>query len=365
MLSYLINLSVKNKFIVILLTVFVIGFGLYSLSQIPIGAVPNVTNNQVQVITTSRNLSTQDTEQFITYPVELEMANLPGVQEIRSISNFGLSVVTIVCDDDRGTFLPRQLIAEKIKSASEKIPEGFGTPEMGPVTSGLGEIYQYVLDAEPAYKDRYTTQDLRTIQDWIVKRQLSGIPGVVEVNTWGGFLKQYEVAISQGAYVAPETLIVEIVDNKSVHLELAVFEKDIMRVKKGQKLKFNVPEVLPDTLAGSVHLVGTSLESNRTVRVHGDIENENYIFLTGMFVEADIITETAMAFAVPSRAVVETDSNLYVLVLEKEKNGIYHFSQKEVVVDAQYNGYSALKNAQEFNPQTQFLIKGAFKLLGE
>jgi cobalt-zinc-cadmium efflux system membrane fusion protein len=174
-----------------------------------------------------------------------------------------------------------------------------------------------------------------------------------------------KVAISQGAYVAPETLIVEIVDNKSVHLELAVFEKDIMRVKKGQKLKFNIPEALPDTLAGSVHLVGTSLESNRTVRVHGDIENENYIFLTGMFVEADIITETAMAFAVPSRAVVETDSNLYVLVLEKEKNGIYHFSQKEVFADAQYNGYSALKNAQEFNPQTQFLIKGAFKLLGE
>ena len=150
MLSYLINLSVKNKFIVILLTVFVIGFGLYSLSQIPIGAVPNVTNNQVQVITTSRNLSTQDTEQFITYPVELEMANLPGVQEIRSISKFGLSVVTIVFDDDMGTFLPRQLIAEKIMSASEKIPEGFGTPEMGPVTTGLGEIYQYILDAEPA-----------------------------------------------------------------------------------------------------------------------------------------------------------------------------------------------------------------------
>jgi len=196
MLSYLINLSVKNKFIVILLTVFVIGFGLYSLSQIPIGAVPDVTNNQVQVITTSRNLSTQDIEQFITYPVELEMANLPGVQEIRSISKFGLSVVTIVFDDDMGTFLPRQLIAEKIKSASEKIPEGFGTPEMGPVTKGLGEIYQYVLDAEPAYKDRYTTQDLRTIQDWIVKRQLSGIPGVVEVNTWGGFLKQYDVAIN-------------------------------------------------------------------------------------------------------------------------------------------------------------------------
>ncbi|MDB4289688.1 CusA/CzcA family heavy metal efflux RND transporter [Flavobacteriaceae bacterium] len=196
MLSNIINFSIKNKFIVLLFTTFIIGFGLYSLSQIPIGAVPDVTNNQVQVITTSRNLSTKDMEQFITYPVELEMANLPGVKEIRSISKFGLSVVTIVFEDAMGTYLPRQLIAEKIKSASEKIPKGFGTPEMGPITTGLGEIYQYTLDVKPEFKDRYTATDLRTIQDWVVKRQLSGIPGVVEVNTWGGFLKQYEVAIT-------------------------------------------------------------------------------------------------------------------------------------------------------------------------
>ena len=195
MLSNIIDLSIKNKFIVLLLTLSIVGFGLFSLSKIPIGAVPDVTNNQVQVITTSRNLSTQDIEQFITYPVELEMANLPGVKEIRSISKFGLSVVTIVFDDEMGTYLPRQLIAEKIKSASERIPEGFGSPQMGPISTGLGEIYQYILDVEPAYKDRYSPTQLRTIQDWIVKRQLSGIPGVVEVNTWGGFLKQYEVAL--------------------------------------------------------------------------------------------------------------------------------------------------------------------------
>lgn len=196
MLSRIIEFSIKKKFIVLLFTAFLIGFGLYSLTQISIGAVPDVTNNQVQVITTSRSLSTQDMEQFITYPVELEMANLPGVLEIRSISKFGLSVVTIVFEDNMGTYLPRQLIAEKIKSASEKIPEGFGRPEMGPITTGLGEIYQYILDVKPGYKDKYSTTDLRTIQDWVVKRQLSGIPGVVEVNTWGGFLKQYEVAIS-------------------------------------------------------------------------------------------------------------------------------------------------------------------------
>ena len=195
MFSKIINFSIRNKFIVLLFTAFIALIGLYSLSQIPIGAVPDVTNNQVQVITTSRSLSTQDMEQFITYPVELEMANLPGVQEIRSVSKFGLSVVTIVFDDDLGTYLPRQLIAEKIKSASSRIPEGFGTPEMGPITTGLGEIYQYILDVDAKHKDQYTATDLRTIQDWIVKRQLSGIPGVVEVNTWGGFLKQYEVAI--------------------------------------------------------------------------------------------------------------------------------------------------------------------------
>ena len=202
MLSHIITFSIRNKLIVLLFTVFVIGFGFYSLSRISIGAVPDITNNQVQVITTSRNLSTQDMEQFITYPVELEMANLPGVLEIRSITKFGLSVVTIVFDDDLGTYLPRQLIAEKIKSASEKIPEGFGTPFMGPITTGLGEIYQYILDVEPGYKDKYSATDLRTIQDWIVKRQLSGIPGVVEVNTWGGYLKQYEVAITTEKLIA-------------------------------------------------------------------------------------------------------------------------------------------------------------------
>lgn len=196
MLEKIIAFSLKNKLIVLLFTLTIFAFGIFSVFQISIGAVPDVTNNQVQVITTSRNLSTQDIEQYITYPVEIEMANLPNVKEIRSISKFGLSVVTIVFDDEIGTYLPRQLIAEKIKTASEKIPAGFGTPEMGPITTGLGEIYQYVLDVKPAYKDHYSVTDLRTIQDWVVKRQLSGIKGVVEINTWGGYLKQYEVAIN-------------------------------------------------------------------------------------------------------------------------------------------------------------------------
>ncbi len=196
MLEKIIRFSLNRKLIVLLFTLAIFVYGIYSVFHIPIGAVPDITNNQVQVITTSTNLSTEDIEQFITYPIEMEMANLPGVQEIRSVSKFGLSVVTIVFDESMGTYLPRQLIAEKIKTASELIPEGFGSPEMGPISTGLGEIYQYVLDVKPEYKDRYSVADLRTIQDWIVKRQLSGIPGVVEINTWGGYLKQYEVAIN-------------------------------------------------------------------------------------------------------------------------------------------------------------------------
>ena len=196
MLNKILAFSLRNKLIVILFTLTVAAFGLFAVFKIPVGAVPDITNNQVQVITTSGNLSTQEIEQFITTPVEMEMANLPGVKEIRSISKFGLSVVTIVFSDNIGTYLPRQLIAEKIKSASANIPEGFGTPGMGPITTGLGEIYQYIIDVKPEYQERYTPMDLRTIQDWIVRRRLSGIDGVVEINSWGGYLKQYEIAIN-------------------------------------------------------------------------------------------------------------------------------------------------------------------------
>ncbi len=212
MLGNILGFSLRNKLMVLLFTGTIAGFGLYSLTQIPIGAVPDITNNQVQVITTSRNLSTLDVEQFLTYPVELEMANLPGVKEIRSVSKFGLSVVTVVFEERMGTYLPRQLLAEKLKSAAEKIPEGFGVPEMGPITTGLGEVYQYILDTKPGYDSLYSPMELRTIQDWIVKRQLSGIPGVVEVNTWGGYLKQYEVSVDPDRLQAMGVTLGELFD---------------------------------------------------------------------------------------------------------------------------------------------------------
>jgi cobalt-zinc-cadmium resistance protein CzcA len=247
MLERIIQYSLQNKLMVLLLTVIMVGFGIFSLVNIPIGAVPDITNNQVQVITTSRNLATQDVEKFLTYPVELEMANLPGVKEIRSISKFGLSVVTIVFEDKMGTYLPRQLIAEKIKSAEQRIPSQFGTPFMGPVTTGLGEIYQYVIDVDPKHEDQYNITDIRTIQDWVVKRQLSGIPGVVEVNTWGGSLKQYEVAVNPELLRAMDISLTEVYDALEKNNSIAgggYIEKDNESYFiRGEGLVTSIPDI--------------------------------------------------------------------------------------------------------------------------
>ncbi len=196
MINKIIAFSIHNKFIVGLLVLALIGTGLYSMYTVNLGSVPDITNNQVQVITVSQNLSTEDMEQFVTYPVELAMGNLPGVEEIRSISRFGLSVVTIVFADDMGTYLPRQLVQEKLNELQETIPEAFGTPSLGPISTGLGQIYEYTLQPQPGYDTVYSPMELRTIQDWIVKRQLTLLDGVVEVNSFGGYIKQYEVAIN-------------------------------------------------------------------------------------------------------------------------------------------------------------------------
>ena len=195
MINKIIDFSINNKFIIGLLTLTIVAAGIWSMTQVPIDAVPDITNNQVQVITQAPNLGTQDIEQFVTYPVEVAMSNLPDVKEIRSISRFGLSVVTIVFDDAIGTYLPRQLVSEKLNEVKEEIPNGFGTPTMGPISSGLGEIYQYTLKVKPEYKDKYSITDLRTMQDWIIQRQMAMVEGVIEVNAIGGKIKQYEVAV--------------------------------------------------------------------------------------------------------------------------------------------------------------------------
>lgn len=195
MINQIISFSISNKLIVGLLIIALIAGGIWSITMVPLDAVPDITNNQVQVITQAPNLGTEDIEQFVTYPVEVAMANLPGVLEIRSISRFGLSVVTIVFEDDMGTYLPRQLVTEKLTEVNAEIPEGFGEPSLGPISTGLGEIYQYTLKVDSAHRDNYSLADLRTMQDWIVARQMAMVPGVVEINAIGGKIKQYEVDV--------------------------------------------------------------------------------------------------------------------------------------------------------------------------
>lgn len=166
---------------------------------LPIDAVPDITNNQVQVVTVSPTLAPQEVEQLITFPIEVAMSNIMNVQEIRSVSRFGLSVVTVVFKESVPTLDARQLVNEQIQTVAGEIPSNLGVPEMMPITTGLGEIYQYVLKVAPGYEKKYDAMELRTIQDWIVKRQLSGIPGIVEINSFGGYLKQYEVAVDPDA----------------------------------------------------------------------------------------------------------------------------------------------------------------------
>lgn len=195
MINHIIQFSIRNKLAVGLFIFALILYGSYSLTQLPIDAVPDITNNQVQVITVSPTLATQEVEQFVTYPIERTMATLPDLTEIRSISRFGLSVVTIVFKDNVNIYFARQLVNERLKEAESEIPSGAGEPELAPVSSGLGEIYQYVLKLKKGYEHKYSAMDLRTMQDWIVSRQLLGTPGVAEVNSIGGYLKQFEVAI--------------------------------------------------------------------------------------------------------------------------------------------------------------------------
>jgi len=231
MIDKIIAYSIKNKFIVSLILFALIGAGIYSLKTINLDSVPDITNNQVQVITISQNLSTVDIEQFVTYPVELAMANLPGVIELRSVSRFGLSVVTIVFKDDMGTYLPRQVVQEKLNAVKDQIPSQFGEPFMGPITTGLGEIFQYTIKPKQGYDTTYTPMELRTIQDWIVKRQMALIPGVVEVNSFGGNIKQYEIALNPdklNAMNVSMTEVFEALENNNVNTGGAYIEKSHM-----------------------------------------------------------------------------------------------------------------------------------------
>jgi cobalt-zinc-cadmium resistance protein CzcA len=197
MLHSIIHFSIRNKLIVGIFTLGLIVWGGYSVTQLPIDAVPDITNNQVQVLTVSPSLSATDIERLVTFPVEQTMATIPGISEIRSFSRFGLSVVTIVFDDDVDVYWGRQQVNERLSQAANMIPSGAGSPELAPLTTGLGEIYQYILRPAKGFEEKYNAMELRTVQDWIVRRQLLGVEGVADVASWGGELKQYEVAVDQ------------------------------------------------------------------------------------------------------------------------------------------------------------------------
>jgi cobalt-zinc-cadmium resistance protein CzcA len=195
MLQKIISFSVGNKLIVGLLTLALILYGVYETTKLPIDAVPDITDNQVQVITVTPALGAPDVERLITFPIEQANSNIPGLKEIRSFSRFGLSLVTIVFHDDVDVYWARQQVSERLQQVSSLIPPEAGIPELAPVTTGLGEIYQYVVRPKPGYEGRYSLTELRTIQDWIVRRQLLGTPGVADVSSFGGLLKQYEVTV--------------------------------------------------------------------------------------------------------------------------------------------------------------------------
>ena len=195
MLNAIISFSVRNKLIIGLFTLAWIIWGAIELYRLPVDALPDITSNQVQVITVSPTLGSLEVERLITFPIEQASSNIPDIKEIRSISRFGLSVVTVVFDDDKDIYWARQQVSERLLMVRDEIPKEAGTPELAPVTTGLGEIYQYIVRPKKGYEDKYDLTELRTIQDWIIRRQLLGTPGVADVSSFGGKLKQYEVAI--------------------------------------------------------------------------------------------------------------------------------------------------------------------------
>ncbi|MBL9094239.1 MAG: efflux RND transporter permease subunit, partial [Planctomycetaceae bacterium] len=193
MITKLIDWALENRFIVGLNTLLLIAIGLWATVNLPIDAVPDVTNVQVQILTTSPALGPLEVEQFITAPVEKTLSGVPRVEEVRSVSQFGLSAVTVVFEEGTDIYWARQMVGERLQIARSDIPPGMGDPEMGPISTGLGEIYQFEVRSKPGFQ--HSLMDLREVLDWNIAYQLRSVPGVIEVNTFGGELKTYEVQL--------------------------------------------------------------------------------------------------------------------------------------------------------------------------
>ncbi|KYF56706.1 cation transporter, partial [Sorangium cellulosum] len=198
LLSRLLSFSVRHRFLVVALTIAVGALGAYNFTRLPIDAVPDITNVQVQINTSVKALSPVEVERQVTFPIEWAMGGLPGVQQVRSLSRYGLSQVTVIFDDGTDIYWARQLVAERLGAAKESLPPGLGEPQLGPIATGLGEIYMWTLEAAPDARrpdgQPYDLTDLRTIQDWIVRPQIRTVPGVTEVNSIGGHERLYQVS---------------------------------------------------------------------------------------------------------------------------------------------------------------------------
>ena len=211
MFQKLITYSIRHKLVIGVLSIAMAIWGIWSLVHLPFDSTPDITDNQVQVITQAPSLGAQEVEQYVTSPVEMSLANIPRIQERRSISRSGLSVITLVFDDNADIYWARSQVSQVVEQLEKELPKNTET-EMGPIATGLGEIYHYTVRAKKGYEDKYSLTDLRTLQDWIVRKQLSGTPGVAEVSGWGGYVKQYEVAINTDQLNANGISVSEIFD---------------------------------------------------------------------------------------------------------------------------------------------------------
>ena len=277
MLNKIIEFYVKQKLIIGLFILFLIGYGSYEVTKLPIDAVPDITNNQVQIITSAPSLGATDIERLVTFPVEQANSNIPGLIELRSFSRFGLSVVSLIFKDETDVYWARQQVQERLQDVKSQIPKGVGVPSLAPITTGLGEIYQYVVKAKKGYESKYDDTELRTIQDWIVRRDLLRVEGIADVSSFGGKLKQYEIAINPnklnsfgltiddvfksleqnnqntgGAYIEKQSSVlfirtegllgkkedIESIAIKTTESGVPLFIKDVAEVKIGHAIRF-------------------------------------------------------------------------------------------------------------------------------
>ena len=211
MFQKLITYSIRHKLVIGVISIALAIWGVWSLVHLPFDSTPDITDNQVQVITQAPSLGAQEVEQYVTTPVEMALANIPRIQERRSISRSGLSVITLVFDDAADIYWARSQVSQVVEQLEKELPKNTET-EMGPIATGLGEIYHYTVRAKKGYEHKYSLTQLRTIQDWIVRKQLSGTPGVAEVSGWGGYVKQYEVAINTDQLNASGVSVSEVFD---------------------------------------------------------------------------------------------------------------------------------------------------------